>query len=148
MSRRCAALATGFAPWRGRRVARFRAGLGAKLFLSYLLIVAVGTTTLFMAVDTVGPRFFLTQVMDATREGRMSDVMVAAMAGNVAPLEDRLQATFETAMLWTHVVASLAALTAAIGLSLFVSRQVVRPLRSMVRATRRIAAGSVASARP
>ena len=107
---------------------RWRASLGAKLFLSYLLVILVGIATLFGAATTVAPAFFARHL--------------AAMTGDATPpLDEHLRAAFNAALLQALAIAASAATLAAILVSVFVSRQITRPVRRMLAATRRIAAG-------
>jgi len=88
--------------------------LGAKLFLSYLAIILVGSLTLWWATQWVAPAAF----------ERHMGAMMRAMPGIEA-------------LLWAT---GLSVLTAAV-VSWFVTRQVVAPIQALSQASQRIAQG-------
>jgi signal transduction histidine kinase len=124
-----------------------RLPLAGKLFLSYLLVVAVGTVTLFLAVDVAGPVFFAQALLYQMPRAGMA-AGATAMLTPGSPMAQAIQQAFATAMLQTHLVAVALATLAALLVSLFVSRQIVQPLRRMLRASRRIAGGHYAERVP
>ncbi len=121
-------------------MSRRRLPLAGKLFLSYLLVVAVGTATLFLAVDLAGPVFFVQALQRQMRMpgigGGTGDLLTPG-----SPMGQAVQQAFAAAMLQTHLLAVALATLAAILVSLYVSQQIVQPLTRMLRATRRIAGG-------
>ncbi len=112
-------------------VKRIRRHLGRKLFLSYLIVILVGTVVLASAAEFLVPNAF--------------DRHMAAMAvimGNMAPeMELDLFTNFRSAVNEALALAALAAFLVAIVVSLFVSRRIVAPVREMMVASRRIANG-------
>ncbi len=119
----------------------FRARLAPKLFLSYLLVVLVGVTTLFIAVTALAPSFF-----ENTMRGMMAGQGMGGMMGGQPPssFDAAIQSAFRDALMRALLIATLLAALAALLVSLFVSRQIVRPLQRMLQATRRIEAGQYA----
>jgi two-component system sensor histidine kinase BaeS len=112
-------------------IRRLRRHLGWKLFLSYLIVILVGVLVLGSAAEFVVPGAFERHL-----------AAMAAVMGNISPelkmnLFSNFRAAMEEAMTW----AALAALLAAMILSLFVSRQIVMPVREMMTASERIAQG-------
>jgi histidine kinase len=122
------------------------ARLATKLFLSYLLIVLVGVVTLFVAVSLFAPSFFSTSMQAMMQGGGMGGMM--GNGGNsmqpVTTTTVALDAAFRTSVMQALLLAALLATLAAIGLSLFVSRQIAAPVRRLAAATRRIGAGRYA----
>jgi histidine kinase len=122
------------------------ARLATKLFLSYLLIVLVGVVTLFVAVSLFAPSFFSASMQAMMQGGGMGGMM--GNGGNntqpVTTTADALDAAFRTAVMQALLLAAVLATLAAIGLSLFVSRQIAEPVRRLAAATRRIGAGRYA----
>lgn len=110
----------------------FRRRLGAKLFLSYLIIIIVGALVLVITAELAVPSAF---------ERHMS-AMAEMMQGNPTLMNMDLFANFRLAVTEALSVATLAALLAAILLSVFVSRQVVAPVRELMSASQRIANGN------
>jgi histidine kinase len=122
-----------------------RSHLGAKIFLSYLAIIVVG-----LLVLTAGSQFALPSSFDRHML-RMMGAMprltpgMGMRLGQPAPgdLDSRAQffldyrASFNDAL----KVAGAAALSAALLLSLFLSRSVTEPVQAVSRAAQRIAAG-------
>jgi two-component system, OmpR family, sensor histidine kinase BaeS len=114
----------------------FRKRLGAKLFLSYLAVIVVGTLTLASTVELIVPAAFERHLHS------MRSSMIGRHMGTFADeLEDDLYISFRTAVTQAIGTAALAAgLVAAIA-SLLVSRRVVAPVRQMMQASQRIAEG-------
>jgi signal transduction histidine kinase len=123
-----------------------RQHLGARLLLSYLVIVLVGVVVLVITSQSILPASFnrhmqglgqafgqgsgMGQGMGAGRQG-------AGGAGTMAQLYTDFRAGFNEAL--TYAV--LAAMAVAIALSLLLSRGIVSPLRRMSTASQRIAEG-------
>jgi signal transduction histidine kinase len=104
-------------PWRVPR------GLGAKLFVSHFLVALVGALTMLTVILLVAPVVF----------GNLAGGMGEAVASVVR--------AFGQTILYSLLMAGLAATAAAAVASLLVSRRVVDPLRNVLAATRRIASG-------
>src|ERR1051325_8158845 len=114
--------------------------LGAKLFLSYLVIVIVGVMILFIASQFVLPSAFnhhmsgMTLVPGAGMGGGM---MGTNGNGPMSQLYLDFRASFNEALMF----AALISILVAIVLSLLFSRGVIAPVQAMSIATQRIAAG-------
>jgi histidine kinase len=112
-------------------LAFFRRRLGAKLFISYLIIIIVGVVVLASAAELVIPSAF----------DRHLSAMADMMRGSPMMMNVDLFSNFRAAVTEALTVAALAALLAAVLVSVFVSRQVVAPIQSMMNASKRIAEG-------
>jgi len=118
-----------------------RARLARKLFLSYALVIVVGVIILAIAMEAVAPT-----ILDQHMAGMTGQGMMGGTAGlGSDPL---LRAAFRDATMQALLIATGVALVVALLLSLAVARQIVRPLRRMLAATRRIAAGHYAERVP
>jgi len=105
-----------------------RGRLGWKIFLSYLIVIAVGVVVLATAAIAAAPSAF---------ERHM--VGMGTMMGST-DMND-LFVNFRDAVGEALTVAASAAFVAAVAVSLFVTRQVIAPVREMMSATQRIADG-------
>ena len=103
--------------------------LGPKLFLSYLLIVVVGSIVLWTTAEAVAPSAF----------SRHLAAMVRVM-GQPQMMGD-LFGAFLRAMNTALAVAAAAAFLAAVAVSIFVTRRIVAPIQTMKTASARIADG-------
>lgn len=112
--------------------------LSQKLFISYLVVVLIGLTVLSIATAFVAPASFSEHMR--YRGGRNSGMMGQHMDALDAELENDFREAVNTAL----VIAGAAALVAALGASWFVSQQIIRPIRSLVTLSKRIAGGSYA----
>ncbi len=112
-------------------------GLRAKLFVSHFLVALATALTLLTALYLVAPVIF----------GRLMAGMMGAMPGmmdadsGMEGMMDSVRRAFGLTLLYSLVVAGVVAAVTASLSSLFVSRRIVEPLRDMMAATRRIAAG-------
>jgi signal transduction histidine kinase len=106
--------------------------LGPKLFASHMLVTVVGTITFLVAVSILAP--FIFGGLTAGPMAPSHEMSMGEMMGLVAR-------AFERTLLYSLLAAALAAAVSATLASLFVARRIVRPLRLMRAATRRIAAG-------
>ena len=105
-----------------------------KLFLSYLAVIVVGGAVLASTTELAVPRAFQ----------RHMAAMVEMMGGMGSSLELTFFANFRRAVNESLALAALASSLAAVAASLLVSRRVVVPVRAMLAASRRIAAGHYA----
>jgi two-component system sensor histidine kinase BaeS len=113
-----------------------RRHLGAKLFISYLIVILVGVVVLGTAAELVVPSAF-------DRHLAAMNSMMQQMQGRSSPgLGGDLFENFRAAVTEALTFATLAAFLAAVLVSLFVSRQVVAPVRAMMSASQRIAEGN------
>jgi histidine kinase len=119
----------------------FHRHLGAKLFLSYLAIILVGLSVLVLASQFILPGSFNRHMAGMSmRNGVMGGMMGnhgAEIPGNMSQLYADFRASFNEALLY----ATLAATVVALGLSLYLSRSVIAPVSAMSMATQRIADG-------
>ena len=106
-----------------------------RLLPSYLLVVVVAAGTALLAGEALAP-FFLQRHVDAMMETLHAhgDQTLDAMADD---LEAGFRRALTQSLLWALAVSALAA--SLVGL--YVTRRVVRPLRALTRASRRIAGG-------
>jgi histidine kinase len=116
------------------KIARLaRTSLGGKVFLTYLIVIAVGGIVIITAAEQLMPIAF--------------DRHLAAMArqmGESSLLAEDLFAGYRRALVESLLLAAAVATAVAIGVSYYVSRRVVRPIESMLRVTQRIAKGEYA----
>ena len=116
----------------------FRRHLGAKLLLSYLAIIFVGVTVLFLTSQSILPTSFNRHMagMGGMMQGMMGGQGFGGN-GSMSQLYADFRASFNEALMY----AAFAATVVAIILSLYLSRSVVAPLSAMSLATQRIAEG-------
>lgn len=104
-----------------------------KLFLSYAVIVFVGSTVLLITAQLHAPAALTHHTM------RMESMMTMMRSSSV--LEQDLRDSFMASVNEIMVVAVAAAMIAAFLMSLFVSHRIVEPVRQMRRASQHIAQG-------
>ncbi|RME86606.1 MAG: HAMP domain-containing protein [Anaerolineae bacterium] len=134
-----------------------RQRLGAKLFLSYLLVILIGAIVLTIATRFTAPPAYnrhlaiMEQMMGNTSPSMMGPGMGMGMTGEEGSGMGRrwgrsgeenglfigFQQSLREALLWAALAAGLAALS----VSVFLSRRVVAPVHAMMAASKRIAAG-------
>ena len=113
----------------------FRRHLGAKLLLSYLVIILVGVVVLFLASQFILPAAFGRHMAGmGMMQGMMGN---PGEGGSMSQLYNDFRASFNEALFY----AALAATAVAILLSLYLSRSVVAPVQAMSLASQRIADG-------
>ncbi len=116
-----------------------RQHLGAKLFLSYLGVVGVGVVILILTSQSILPASFNHHMLGMG--GNMMQMMGGGQGpggfGGMGQVYADFRASFNEALAY----AVLAALVAALALSLFFSRSVVAPVQQMMAASQRIADG-------
>ena len=118
---------------------RIRRSLRLKLFIAFLLIIAVGVLTLLVAAIVLGPGLFdqvLVGMMGPGTE-RMADLSDPQMTRMAQAI---IQAFWVSATRALLISACMATVT-AVAVSLFISTRIVIPLQSLLAASRRIAAG-------
>jgi signal transduction histidine kinase len=115
--------------WRG-------GGLRARLLLAHLLVIGAGAVTLLVVTLLTAPTLHdrLMIAMLGPGHDAASDPAMAAM-------EQATNAVFQTAMLQALLLSGGAATLVAVAISLLVSARIVTPVRQMLSASRRIAAG-------
>lgn len=100
-----------------------------KLFVSYLVIIAVGVTVLALTAAFNAP---------TALDRHMADMQ--SVMGGIDMMGD-LRGNFVAAVNDVLVVAAVAAILAAVAVSVFTARRIVEPLRAMTDASGRIASG-------
>jgi len=108
-----------------------RRRLALKLFLSYLIVVMVSVIVLSTAVRLVTPGAYT----------RHMAIMSGMMGTPPRTLEVSLFTNFRAGVTEALTLATLAAFVVAVLVSVFVSRQVVAPVREMMLASQRVAEG-------
>jgi len=112
---------------------KLKTRLGWKLMASYLIVILVGVVTLVVAVEAAIPTAFNRHLLGMQQ-----------MIGSVHGMEEMssdLFTNFRAAVTESLLVSTTTALVSALIVSLFVSRRVVTPIRQMMEASQRIAAG-------
>jgi histidine kinase len=118
-------------------LAYIRRHLGWKIFISYLVIILIGTIVLATAAEFVIPRSFDRHL--AAMGSMMADMMGSSSMG--MDLNADLFTNFRSAVNEALTIAAFAAVISAIVVSIFISRQVVAPIQEMMVASRYVAAG-------
>ncbi|HEX2916354.1 MAG TPA: ATP-binding protein [Chloroflexia bacterium] len=118
--------------------------LGVKLFISYLLIIAIGTLVILNTVDLVAPNSF-TSHMQMMQNGGMGGMMGNIASGTASSSIDQ---AFKSALGEAMLVAGLIGVGVAIIVSFFVTRLIVTPVRRLAHASKSIAAGHYAERVP
>lgn len=113
-------------------------GLRPKLFTSHLLVAFVGTFTFLVAVSLIAPALFGNLMGGMMGPGGSMGSMSQMDMGEMMESVSR---AFGQTLIYSLLVAALAAAVTAVVASLFVARRIVEPVRSMLAATRRISAG-------
>ena len=119
-----------------RRRISFKASLGGKFLLSYLLIVLVGVATLLVVVFALAPTLFQAQLLPILQ------THPATLTTSKAS-QDILGAFLGT-LLSALAVAAVVATVASLAVSLFVARRITIPLQQMTQVSERICAGHYA----
>ena len=116
-----------------------RSHLGAKIFFSYLVIIVLGVTVLFIASQFILPTVFNRHMagMGSMMNGGMMGMGQRPDVNDMPQLYVDFRASFNEALMY----AAFAAMIAALALSFLFSRSVVAPVLAMSHATQRIAAG-------
>ncbi|OGO18692.1 MAG: hypothetical protein A2Z14_19155 [Chloroflexi bacterium RBG_16_48_8] len=118
-------------------IRRIRSHLGWKLFLSYMIIIIVGVIVLTTAAELTIPRSF-------DRHMASMGSMMTGMMGNGEmgmDLNADLFTNFRAAVNESLLLATGAAIVAALVVSILVSRRVVAPVHEMMLASQRVADG-------
>ena len=110
--------------------------LSQKLFVSYIVVVIVGLVVLAIVTAFVAPVNFSQQMTHM--RGNMF-----GMAGqqHMTELDAEIETSFQSAINHALVISGLAAILAAVGASWYVSERLIRPIRSLVTLSQRIADG-------
>ncbi|HUV26775.1 MAG TPA: ATP-binding protein [Anaerolineales bacterium] len=118
-------------------ISAVRRHLSWKIFISYLIVIMIGAIVLTTATEFILPRSFDRHLAD------MGSMMVTMMGSSSMgmDLNADLFTNFRSAVNEALTIAALAAVITAIAVSLFVSRQVVTPVREMMIASKFISEG-------
>ena len=118
--------------------------LPGRLFISYVLVIAVGAVVAFLTIRVLAPRLF-------TRD-------IAAVLGNLdsfnsvgaarRALRVSLRSAFESALTTGLLLGTLASVLVAVIAAALVTQRLVRPLSAVRQATRLIAAGQYQASVP
>lgn len=118
-----------------------RKHLGAKLFLSNLVVVVVGVIVLSITTDLTIPVAF-NRHMGAMDQIMMNGGMgMAAGKGQGNMMADPLFENFRASVFESLTYAALASVLAALIVSLFISHRIIAPVRTLSFASQRIAEG-------
>ena len=120
----------------------FRQRIGWKLFFSHLSVTIISLLVLSIAAQFISPatishRFMMSDEMTAT----MGNMMQGMGMGDMTLNQQYLFEEFNAAMQEVIVFTGIAAFVAAVGASLLVTRQLVKPVQEMTAASQQIAAG-------
>ena len=113
---------------------RPRSRLWRRLLLSHVVVIAIGSATLFVAVGLVGPRAF---------DAAMGHAM-AGMEGMSDMMSALVRSAYQDAIQTALGIAIAAAAVAAVVASIALSTRVSRPIGRLAQASSRIAAGHYA----
>lgn len=111
---------------------QFQGNLNIKFFISYLVVILIGILVLVSAAEFTVPGAF---------ERHMAE-MASVMGSEANRMESDLFENFRRAVNESLVFSAAAASAAAIIVSIFVSRQVIAPIRRVMFASQRIADGN------
>ena len=114
---------------------KLRRHLSVKLFISYLVVILIGSAIQVIAVEMVIPDAFQRHMIGMQGQG------MGAMMGAGAQNRLSLLSSFRSGVNEALAVAAGAALLAAVGVSLWMSRRVVAPVQTLTQASLRIADG-------
>jgi signal transduction histidine kinase len=125
-----------------------RSRLSIRLFLSFLVVILIGMTVIFLTTRFTTPRAFQNHLlymeeqlgmgaMTGQGQGQGRGPGNGQGGGMMADFYQNFQASFNESLLIAVLVASLA----AVAVSVLLSRSIVAPLRAMMDASQRIAEG-------
>jgi two-component system sensor histidine kinase BaeS len=114
----------------------FKASLGGKFLLSYLLIVLVGVATLLVVTFALAPTLFQAQLTPI--------LQTHPNALTTAEATQRILGDFLGTLFAALAVAAIVATVTSLAISLFVARRITGPLQQMTQASERISAGHYA----
>jgi len=115
----------------------FRSHLAWKMFFSYLIVIVIGAIVLITVSEFAMPRAFDRHL------AAMSTAMMESMNHDISDIDltQDLFNNFRAAMTESLTIAGLASITIAIVVSVFISQQVIAPIKAMMKASRYIANG-------
>lgn len=116
--------------------------LSHKLFISYLLVVAVGLVVLAVSTAYVAPMTFAQQMRGMGAGAGVGQQRGTAMRDQITDqVNAEIEASFRGSVNSALLLAGVAAILAAVVVSWLVSQQIVNPLRALVKLSQRIADG-------
>jgi signal transduction histidine kinase len=111
--------------------------LPGRLFVSYVLVIAVGAVIAFVTVRLIAPRFFAREINAVFN----NFVPIVSDARARRDLRASARSAFENALTTSLLLGTLASVVAAVIAAGIVTGRLVRPLNAVRSATRLIAAG-------
>jgi len=117
-------------------------GLRARILLAHLTVIAVAVGTLFLATLVIAPTLFERAM------GGMMGPGSGMGGGMMTGLQAQVDDAFRGAMFQALLISAGAGSIAAVAVSLFVAGRILTPLRRLLGASRRIAAGHYAERVP
>ncbi|MEI8308430.1 MAG: ATP-binding protein [Chloroflexales bacterium] len=120
-----------------------RGGLRARLFLAHVIVIVAGAVTLFVVTLVTAPTLH-----DRLMAAVLGPGHTVAQNPDMAAMEQATSAIFQTATQQALLLSGGAAILVAVVVSLLISARIVTPVRHMLAASRRIAAGHYAERVP
>ena len=120
-----------------------RGGLRTRLLLAHLSVIAAGAVTLFGVTLVTAPTLHDRLMVAVLGPGH-----TVAQNPDMAAMEQATSAIFQTATQQALLLSGGAAILVAVVVSLLISARIVKPVRQMLTASRRIAAGHYAERVP
>ena len=120
-----------------------RGGLRTRLLLAHLSVIAAGAVTLFGVTLVTAPTLHDRLMIAVLGPGH-----TVAQNPDMAAMEQATSAIFQTATQQALLLSGGAAILVAVVVSLLISARIVKPVRQMLAASRRIAAGHYAERVP
>lgn len=114
--------------------------IGQKLFLSYLMVIALVVAVLSIALSLVAP-FNFTRYMQMSMQHNEGEMNRMRSGGMMPYLDDEIEGYFSRSINNALIPAGLAALGGASLASWLISRRVVKPIKEVAQASHRIADG-------
>jgi signal transduction histidine kinase len=111
--------------------------LPMRLFISYLVVTAVGAVIAFITIRLIAPRFFAREI-DVVFN---NFVPIVGNARARRDLRDSARGAFESALTTAQLLGTLASVIAAVIAAGIVTNRLMHPLNAVRSATRQIAAG-------
>jgi histidine kinase len=118
--------------------------LPGRLFVSYVLVIAVGAVIAFVTVRLIAPRFFAREIGVVFN----NFVPIVSSARARRDLRASARSAFESALTTSLLLGTLASVAAAVVAAGIVTGRLMRPLNAVRSATRQIAAGSYEASVP
>jgi histidine kinase len=116
-----------------------RTSLGVKVFVSYLIVIAIGIVVLIGSANFVAPRQFARRLQGL--EAPLGPGGGMGQRGGAGPPASNLERLYRYGLINALWVSGLAAILAAGAASLFVTRRIMRPVQALAAASERVADG-------